>query len=143
MLHSVSAAELKADAMIKMPIVLETRSDWKELLSDAIAMRNHLEAQSQIERQISGEYIRPIMLIQAQPTYKDKDSLTVEVVENCLLEDHKIPREQIAIATGKVNELDKEKDVLLPESKIRYIITVQALKERLGLSFRICSLFRC
>ncbi|MCG2723081.1 MAG: DEAD/DEAH box helicase family protein [Thermodesulfovibrionales bacterium] len=128
-LHSVSAAELKADAMIKIPIALETRSDWKELLSDAIAMRNHLEAQSHIERQISGEYIRPIMLIQAQPTYKDKDSLTVEVVENCLLEDHKISREQIAIATGKVNELDKEKDVLLPGSKIRYIITIQALKE--------------
>lgn len=127
--HSVSSAELKADAMIKMPIALETRTDWKELLSDAISMRNHLETQSQIERQINGEYIRPIMLIQAQPTFKDKESITVDVVEKCLLEDHKIPREQIAIATGKINELDKEKNILSPESKIKYVITVQALKE--------------
>ena len=42
-LHSVSAAELKADSMIKLPIRLETRPNWKELLGDAIILRKHLE----------------------------------------------------------------------------------------------------
>ena len=58
-LHSVSAAELKAEAMIKMPIRLVTRPDWKELLSDAIACRHHLEKIANLERQVTGEYSAP------------------------------------------------------------------------------------
>lgn len=36
-LHTVSAYELKAAAMIKLPIHLESRPNWKELLADALA----------------------------------------------------------------------------------------------------------
>src|SRR5256885_7501318 len=39
-LHSVSAAELKAEAMIKLPIMLETEPDWQKLLAYAIDKRN-------------------------------------------------------------------------------------------------------
>jgi len=42
-LHAVSAAELNAEEMIKLPIRLESREDWKELLSDALAVRKDLE----------------------------------------------------------------------------------------------------
>lgn len=127
-LYSVSAAELKADQMIKMPIRLETRPNWKELLSDAIALRQHLEQEAALERQVTGEYIRPIMLVQAQPKSQTHETLTVEVVERCLIEDFDIPEAQIRRATGTDREIDGL-DLADPQCVVRYIITVQALRE--------------
>ena len=71
-LHTVSAAELKAEGMIKLPIYLETQQDWHVAISQAIAKRNELEALARAERVEQEEYIRPIVLFQAQPTYKNK-----------------------------------------------------------------------
>lgn len=127
-LHSVSAAELKADNMIKLPIRLETRPNWKELVGDAITLRKHLEDMALVERRATGEYIRPIMLLQAQPKSKHQETLTVEVVERCLLEDFSIPASQIRRATGEDRGIDGI-DLAEPSCDIRYIITVQALKE--------------
>jgi type III restriction enzyme len=127
-LHSVSAAELKAEEMIKLPIRLETRPDWKELLGDAIACRKRLEELATAEEAESGDYLRPVMLLQAQPRSKQKETLTVEVVKRCMMEDHRIPEGQIAIATGDANELDGV-DILARDCPIRYVITVQALRE--------------
>ncbi len=42
-LHHVSAAELKAEDMVKLPIRLETRGDWKEVIGDAVGTRQMLE----------------------------------------------------------------------------------------------------
>jgi type III restriction enzyme len=127
-LYSASAADLKSAQMIKLPIRLDTRSDWKELLSDAILCRNNLEKISICERQQTGEYIRPIMLIQAQPQRQGQETLTVDVVKECLLSDHKIPEEHIAIATGATRGLEGI-DILSADVPIRYVITIQALKE--------------
>ena len=41
-LHSVSAAELKAEERIKLPVVLETESNWQQCLVDAIGRRDAL-----------------------------------------------------------------------------------------------------
>ena len=127
-LYTVSAAELQAEDMIKMPIQLETDPEWKRLLATAISQRNSLEVDAERERQETGEYIRPVMLIQAQPRRRDQETLTVEVVEECLLEEHNIPEEQIARATGEDRGLD-DVDINDPECQIRYVITVQALRE--------------
>ena len=54
-------------------ILLETKPDWKRLLTDAIAQRNALEIEAEKEREETNEYIRPIMLIQAQPRRKDQE----------------------------------------------------------------------
>ena len=127
-LHTVSAAELKAEAMIKMPIHLETRPQWKELLADAIAQRNALENVAKAELTESGEYIRPVMLLQAQPNRKGHDNITVDVLEECLLQDHNIPEEQIARATGSDHDLDGV-DILSDKCEIRYVLTIEALRE--------------
>lgn len=127
-LYTVSAAELQAEDMIKMPIQLETTPEWKQLLTAAIAQRNTLEIDAQKEQEETGEYIRPIVLIQAQPRRKSQKTLTVEVVEKCLLEEHEIPEEQIARATGEDKGLDNV-DLNDPGCHIRYVITVQALRE--------------
>ncbi|MBN2561294.1 MAG: DEAD/DEAH box helicase family protein [Phycisphaerae bacterium] len=127
-LHSVSAAELKTEAMIKMPIELETRPEWKEIVADAIARRDALEKVAQAEQAATGEYIRPVMLIQAQPKRKGQDSITVDVLEECLLHDHGIPKEQMARATGSDRELDGV-DILSEKCEIRYVLTIEAIRE--------------
>jgi type III restriction enzyme len=127
-LHSVSAAELKAEEMVKLPIQLWTNWEWKALLGDAIARRNELEQAAQRERLATGEYIRPIMLLQAQPRFKDRRTLTVDVVETCLRDDFKIAPEQIARATADDKGLEGI-DLADPTCPIRYVITVQALRE--------------
>jgi type III restriction enzyme len=139
-LHSVSAAELKAEDMIKLPIRLETQTDWQSLLSDAIAQRNDLEKKAEIEWRKTGDYIRPILLIQAQPRRKGHETLSVEVIEKSLIEDHHIPENRIARATGEDRGLE---DINLFDERceIRYIITVQALREGWDCSFAyvLCS----
>ena len=125
--HSVSALELQSEDMIKMPIRLETRPDWKELLADAVAMLSQLDQAARLERQETGEYLRPIMLLQAQSRRKDQPTLTVEVVKECLLKDHGVPPHEIAVATG--SEWELEDDLLTPKSRVRFVITVQALRE--------------
>ena len=139
-LHQVSAAELKAEDMIKLPILLETRTSWKELLTAAIARLNELDKAARAEAQISSEYLRPIMLLQAQPRSRHQENVTVEVVEACLRDDFDIPKVQIARATGEDRELDNV-DILAPTCPIRFVITVQALREGWDCSFAyvLCS----
>jgi type III restriction enzyme len=127
-LYSVSAAELKSEEMIKLPIRLNTHPNWKELLGEAIRVRNGLEKSAQLEQVETGEYIRPIMLLQAQPKSRERETITVDVIERCLLEEFKIPHEQVVRATGEERGLDGV-NVLSKDCPIRYIITVQALKE--------------
>lgn len=127
-LHSVSAAELKAEAMIKMPIRLKVRSVWKELLADAIDTRSRLETAARLEQRQTGEYLRPILLLQAQPRSQTRQTLTVDVVRQALIEDFKIPENQIARATGEVDELG-DSDLSASDCPTRYVITIQALRE--------------
>ena len=63
-LHHVSAQELKAEEMVKLPIVLAEHPDgWQACVRDAILTRQRLA----IEAPREADYIRPIVLIQAMP----------------------------------------------------------------------------
>jgi len=127
-LAHVSAAQLKAEQMIKLPIRLHTRQEWKEVLADSVQQQRKLEEQAKQEQLQTGEYIRPIVLIQAQPHRQGHQNVTADVVKASLLNDCKVPEKQIAIATGVTREIE---DVDLAENTcpIRFIITQQALKE--------------
>lgn len=133
-LHSVSALELKAADMVKLPILLETRDDWKSLLGDAVARLGELDKLARIERQNTGDYIRPIMLLQAQPDRQGQETLSVELLEKSLIEDHRVPPDQIVRATGDERGLDGI-DLFKEDCKIRFIITKQALREGWDCSF--------
>ena len=85
-----------------------------------------LEEIADAEYAKTGKYIRPIALFQAQPKGKE-DATTFEKLRDKLV-DAGIPAEQIAIRTADVNEL-KNTDLMSPNCPIRYIITVNALKE--------------
>jgi type III restriction enzyme len=126
-LYHVSAAELKAEQMIKLPIMLTEHSNWQESVRDAVLTRNKLAQEAQKEP----DYIRPIVLFQAEAK---NGAVTVDVLKNHLIEDLKINEEQIAIATGNQRDLDGV-DLFDPGCKIEYIITIEALKEGWDCSF--------
>lgn len=128
-LFTVSAAELKSAGMIKLPIRLETNPDWRNVVSQAVATRNHLEDVARIERAETGEYLRPIVLLQAQPERQGQETLTYNVLKQHLITDQQIPENQIAVATGKEDDLTAQTDLLEPTNPVRYIITVQKLRE--------------
>ena len=126
-LHSVSAYALKAEEMIKLPIYLRYREPWDALLGDAIGLLRHLDGEARAEEALTQEHIRPIMLLQAQPEYKDKASITVEVVE-AKLKEFGVPENEICVHTGDRPGLNKI-SVMTKVCPVRFIITVQALKE--------------
>lgn len=127
-LYHVCAAELKAEQMIKLPIVLaEHPQGWRECLRDAVLTRDRLELTAQRE----SDYVRPIVLVQAEP--KGGEAV-VEVVRQHLIEQERIPEAQIAVATGSQKKLDGI-DLFDPACQIRYVITVEALKEGWDCSF--------
>ena len=126
-LHSVSAYALKAEEMIKLPIYLRYREPWDALLGDAIGLLKHLSGEAAHEESLTGEHLRPIMLLQAQPEYQDKASITVDVVE-AKLREFGIHESEICVHTGDRRGLDKV-EVMKQGAKVRFIITVQALKE--------------
>lgn len=122
----VDAARLKKANMVKLPVIVYNRKSQADVYADAYAIRNKLEAQAKREQKTSGRYIRPIVLFQAQPR-NNTDSTTYEKIKKTLLEGG-IPEREIAIKTGDKDEL-KNVDLLSPDCPIRYIITVNALKE--------------
>ena len=122
----VDAKKLKDANMVKLPIVLYNRDSVNDVLYSAITLRNNLEAQAKQMRENGGCYIRPIVLVQAQPK-SDKDNETFDKVKADLIEVG-IPEEQIKIKTAEKDEL-KGLDLMSEECEVRYIITVNALKE--------------
>lgn len=122
----VTASELKRYQMVKIPIILYGRYDKNDVMATAKAVRDGLERKAISEEANGGNYIRPIVLCQAQPK-SGSDSETFDKVKKSLMK-LGIPEEQIAI---KVSSRDEIKDVnlLSRDCKIRYIITVNALKE--------------
>ncbi|MBO5318932.1 MAG: DEAD/DEAH box helicase family protein [Ruminococcus sp.] len=122
----VDARELKKENMVKLPVIVFNRNSSKDVIEDAINLRNSLEQQAIIEEEAGGRYIRPIVLFQAQPKTSN-DSETFEKIKKMLI-DLEIPENQIAIKTSKVDTLGKT-DLMSRECPIRFIITVDALKE--------------
>lgn len=127
LLHNVSASELKAEEMIKLPIMLTEHKTWEEAVGDSIRTRNKLFELAKNDK----DYIRPIVLFQAEKKGKD---ITKDVILDYLVNQEKIDRERIAIVTGEQRELDGI-NLFDPSCKIDFVITVEALKEGWDCSF--------
>lgn len=126
-LFSVSASELKAAQMIKMPIRLVNRTNAQEAISGAITKREELWRLAEEERKTSGEYIRPIVLFQAQSKSESEDRLTPEVLRSMLIKDFGVAENEVAIRTGEKDELPD--DPQAQTCPLKYVITVNALRE--------------
>jgi len=126
-LYHVSAEDLKAEQMIKLPIVLQAHPNWQEAVRDALLTRKRLADEALGE----ADYLRPIVLFQAE----DKaGEVTVDKLRAHLIEQEHVAKERIAVATGNQRELDGI-DLFDPACPIDMVITVEALKEGWDCSF--------
>lgn len=122
----VDAYELKRENMVKLPIIVYNRASQTDVVNDAIGLRANLERKAKQQVEAGGDYIRPIVLFQAQPR-TNEDAATFEKLKALLIECG-IPENQIAIKTSEINEL-KDIELKSKDCPIRFIITVNALKE--------------
>lgn len=132
----VSASQLFAEQMIKLPVLLEEHLDgWDVALRHALLRRQELEEIAKKE----SDYIRPILLIQAE--HKGGEA-TVETIYEHLIggDGERIDKSWVKIATGDQRELDGI-DLFAPDCPVRIIITMEALKEGWDCSFAyvLCS----
>lgn len=133
-LHSVSAAELKAEEMIKLPVVLQTEPNWQQCLADAIGRRDALHKLADEERRAGNPYLRPLVLIQAEPRRAGVDTLDVDRVKSELVTNHGIPSSEIVVATGEEKGLeqidaDHKLGIADPACPVKFVITQKALTE--------------
>jgi type III restriction enzyme len=122
----VNALELKKEHMVKLPVIVYNHYDKNEVINSALHLQRQLELLAEQEEREGGKYIRPIVLFQAQPRTRDENIDFRKLKEKLL--SLGIPQEQIKIKTAEINEL-KDEDLMSKECKVKYIITVNALKE--------------
>jgi type III restriction enzyme len=125
-LYHVSAQELAAEDMIKLPIVLaEHPEGWPAAVFGAVQTQRKLEAEALKDEAAGAGYVRPIVLFQAQNT---GDEMPPEKLRDYLVDELKLPANQVVVATGTQRGLD---DIILAarDCPVRYVITVQALRE--------------
>ncbi|MGN6568402.1 MAG: DEAD/DEAH box helicase [Flavipsychrobacter sp.] len=129
----IDALELKRESMVKLPVIVYNHQDKTEVINSALQLQKRLELLAIEEEKKGGKYIRPIVLFQAQPKNgknflnEEEEKSNVQKLKEKLIE-LKIPVEQIKIKTANINEL-KGIDLMSKSCEVRYIITINALKE--------------
>jgi len=129
----IDALELKKENMVKLPVIVYNHQDKTEVINSSLQLQKRLELQAIEEEKKGGKYIRPIVLFQAQPKYgkdflnEEEEKSNVQKLKEKLIE-LKIPAKQIKIKTANINEI-KGIDLMSKGCEVRYIITINALKE--------------
>lgn len=122
----VDAFELKRENMVKLPVIVYNHKHKKDVIASAIQLRRKLEHLALENEKQGGKYIRPIILFQAESKSKE-DTTTFQKVKDMLITAG-IPEEEIKIKTATINEI-KGIDLMARDCLVRYIITINALKE--------------
>ncbi|MBA5629993.1 DEAD/DEAH box helicase [Moheibacter lacus] len=122
----VPAIELKKENMVKLPVIVYNNHDKTEVINNALHLQRKLENLAKKQEAEGGKYIRPIVLFQAQPKTNDDNTTFEKLKEQLLILG--IPENQIKIKTANIDEL-KGIDLMSKECEVRYIITINALKE--------------
>lgn len=140
-LSVVTGLELKEEEMVKLDLHIipppgKLDNDWKGMLQSIVQKRETLEQKSIEFRRETGQYIRPIALIQCERTGKDqrgKGFVHSEDVREHLIDEGINPSE-IAIKSSSKNDIE-DINLLSQDCEIRYIITRDALNEGWDCSF--------
>jgi type III restriction enzyme len=127
-LYRVYAADLKAEDMVKLPLPTTVHPHWEQAINGAAQTRRYL---AEFAAQDQDDYIRPIVLIQAEK--KDQEH-TVEAVKRQLVESEGVAEAEIVVATGEQRGLDGI-NLFDKTCPINYVITIEALKEGWDCSF--------
>lgn len=122
----VDAYKLKLGNMVKLPVIVYNMAETSDVIASAIRLQERLEERAKAQEAEGGKYIRPIVLLQAQPRTSE-DNETFDRIKAKLIE-MRIPESNIRIKTAEKDEI-KNEDLMSKDCPVRYIITVNALKE--------------
>lgn len=132
-LVTISGQQLNREEMIKLDMHITNKAslDWKDAMLAAVEKRNFLERKAKDYEANTGEYIRPICLVQAERTGKEQRGtryIHSEDVKEYLIKQCGIAEQEIAIKSSEKDDIEGI-DLLSKDCPIRYIITKQALQE--------------
>ncbi|MBF0599462.1 DEAD/DEAH box helicase family protein [Atopobiaceae bacterium FL090493] len=123
----VRASELKEEGMVKLPVIVYRRDGRDAVVQDAVLLQRRLEQAAVEAEERGGDYIRPIVLFQAEKRGREEARDTYEKLREALI-GIGTPEEQIAVRTGDVDEI-KGRDLMDHGCPVRFVITVEALAE--------------
>jgi type III restriction enzyme len=122
-----SAADLRDEHMIKAPIILKESKQWPDAVRLAVEKRTALQRACEAEEKSGGRYIRPIVLFKAEDTYKDRQSVSVDVLRDYLIKEKYAKPDEVVIHVGDRKDLPD--NILSPACPVNFVITVDALGE--------------
>ncbi|MCL4874204.1 DEAD/DEAH box helicase family protein [bacterium] len=129
----ISGQELNREEMIKLDLHITNKAslEWQDTMRVALEKRQALEKKAKEYEASTGEYIRPICLVQVERTGKDQRGsrlVHAEDVKEYLIKNCGISEKEIAIKSSEKDDIEGL-DLLSRDCRIRYIITKQALQE--------------
>jgi type III restriction enzyme len=132
-LVEISGQELNIEEMIKLDLHITNKAtlDWHEAILAAFDKRKFLEQKASEYESNTGQYIRPICLIQVERTGKEqrgKKTIHADDVKDYLIKQCGISEDEVAIKSSEKDDIEGI-DLLSRDCSIRYIITKQALQE--------------
>ncbi len=135
-LVNVGGQELKKEQMIKLPInvISYGEANWQHTLNQAHAKTLELNKLAEKYQADEGRYIRPIMVIKAEPKRKGEAYDHVEDIKSYLMKNLGVLESEIRIKLADNNEM-RDDDLFDKMCAVRYIITKDALKEGWDCSF--------
>jgi type III restriction enzyme len=135
-LVNVGGQELKKEQMIKLPINVTSygEANWQHTLNQAHQKIIELNKSAAKYQADEGRYIRPIMVIKAEPKKKGQAYDHVEDIKSYLIKNLNVMEREIRIKLSDNNEL-RDDDLFDKLCPVRYIITKDALKEGWDCSF--------
>lgn len=130
-LINVRGVDLKQEQMIKLPINVfssKEESNWKQTLNHSHKKLQELSIKATKLQTTDGRYIRPIMVIKAEPKQKNNSYDHVEDIKKYLIDNLGVNEKEIRIKLSEKDEI-KDEDLLHHLCQVKYIITKDALKE--------------
>ena len=126
-ISSVDALQLKEAEMVKLPVVVYNFLQEDEVVQAAVVYQRNLERRAkEAERERGAEYVRPIVLLQAQPR-RGEETITYDKIKEQLL-GYGVGRDEVRVKTADLDELQGV-DLLSDGCEVRFVITVNALRE--------------
>ena len=139
LLVDITGVQLKTEEMIKMPVRVASlkKTGWQDTLSAAADELAKIDKAAVSLHQQEDRYIRPIAVVRVQRTGRDqRDGLHVhaEDARDYLIQNLGVSPEAIRVKSSENDELGRE-NLLSETSRVRWIITKDALKEGWDCSF--------
>ena len=139
LLVNIGGLPLHQEEMIKLPIWISAsdKIDWKKTLKNAHVEMENLAAEAKTLYESEGRYIRPVAVVRVErtgETQRGRGYIHAEDAREYLLHELGVRPEEVAVKSSKLDEIGQQ-DLLSKACPIRWIITVDALREGWDCSF--------